>query len=189
RFEIPGRYFQFIRTGDARPLADVLEHNRLDLLSLAGLTARLLTLVTDGPGSTDDEREALALGRIYERAADSRAESAYERAVQLAGAALQRGGRRRSGAEAASTPQGILIEALRPLALTLRRARRFPEAAGHWRQLADLAGCPQQIRREATEALAIHHEHRERDLATARMFALKSLEVGPETAWGDAVRH
>ena len=36
-FEIPARYFQFMRTGDARPLAAVLEHNRLDLLSLAGL--------------------------------------------------------------------------------------------------------------------------------------------------------
>ena len=34
-FEIPARYFQFVRSGDARPLAAVLEHNRLDLLSLA----------------------------------------------------------------------------------------------------------------------------------------------------------
>src|SRR5262249_28864120 len=39
--EIPRRYFQFIRTGDSRPLAAVLEHNRLDLLTLAALTARL----------------------------------------------------------------------------------------------------------------------------------------------------
>ena len=34
-FEIPDRYFRFVRTGDARPLDGVLEHNRLDLLSLA----------------------------------------------------------------------------------------------------------------------------------------------------------
>ena len=47
--EIPARYFQFVRTGDARPLVGVLEHNRLDLLSLAGLTARLLDLVRQGP--------------------------------------------------------------------------------------------------------------------------------------------
>ena len=32
-FEIPARYFQFVRTGDAGPLAAVLDHNRLDLLS------------------------------------------------------------------------------------------------------------------------------------------------------------
>ena len=187
--EIPGRYFQFIRTGNAQPLADVFEHNRLDLLSLAGLTARLLTLVADGPGSTDDEREALALGRIYERAADSRAEAAYERALALATPVLSSGGRRRRAAEWTSTPQGVRIEALRALALMLRRARRFAGAAERWGQLVDLPGCPQQIKREATEALAIHHEHRERDLAAARLFALKSLEAGSETAWGDAVRH
>src|SRR5688572_10591514 len=34
-FEIPARYFRYVRSGDARPLEVVLEHNRLDLLSLA----------------------------------------------------------------------------------------------------------------------------------------------------------
>jgi uncharacterized protein YprB with RNaseH-like and TPR domain len=34
-FEIPARYFQFLRAGDARPLGAVFEHNRLNLLSLA----------------------------------------------------------------------------------------------------------------------------------------------------------
>ena len=53
-FEIPGRYFQFIRTGDARPLAAVLEHNRRDLLSLAGLTARVLHMVHCGPEAARD---------------------------------------------------------------------------------------------------------------------------------------
>ena len=35
-WEIPARYFGFARTGDAAGLAAVLEHNRLDLVSLAG---------------------------------------------------------------------------------------------------------------------------------------------------------
>ena len=39
-FEIPSRYFQYVRSGDARPLEAVLEHNRLDIISLAMLTAR-----------------------------------------------------------------------------------------------------------------------------------------------------
>src|SRR5262245_21373169 len=43
-FEIPGRFFQFLRTGDARPLEPVLEHNRLDLVSLAAVTSRALRL-------------------------------------------------------------------------------------------------------------------------------------------------
>ena len=43
------------------------KHNRLDLLSLAGLTARLLDLVRTGPGAARHPREALALGRVYAR--------------------------------------------------------------------------------------------------------------------------
>ena len=66
-FEIPARYFQFIRSGDARPLTAVLEHNRLDLLTLAALTARLLHLARSGPEAIADPREALALGHVYAR--------------------------------------------------------------------------------------------------------------------------
>lgn len=189
-FEIPARYFQFIRTGDPQPLADVFEHNRLDLLSLAGLTARLLTLVNQGAAFTDDEREAFALGRVYERADDTvRAEEAFERAIALAAGAVERGARRRQGVDWVWTPQGIRAEAIRALALGARRGRRYHAAAARWRDLLELQRCPAAIRREATEALAIHHEHRDRDLAAAKMFALKSLEAGTEAAWGDAVRH
>lgn len=191
-FEIPERYFQFVRGGDARPLADVLEHNRLDLLSLAGLTARLLHLVTHGATRTDDARECLALGRVYERAGDGvRAEAAYCRAVSLTGGASVAGRAlsRRTSVDWAWTPSGMRAEALRSLAVGARRERRFTAAAEWWRQLLEVPGCQAQLRREATEALAIHHEHRDRDLAAAKMFALKSLEAGTETAWGDAVRH
>lgn len=191
-FEIPERYFQFVRGGDARPLADVLEHNRLDLLSLAGLTARLLHLVWNGATSTDDPRECLALGRVYERAGDGvRADAAYERTLLLTASAGGQGRyqSRRVTMDWAWTPAGMRAEALRSLAVAARRQRRFADAATWWRQLLEVPGCQAQLRREATEALAIHHEHRDRDLAAAKMFALKSLEAGTETAWGDAVRH
>lgn len=189
-FEIPARFFQFIRSGDAQPLVDVFEHNRLDLLSLAGLTVRLLGLVVDGAMATEDPREALALGRLYDRANEwGRAEAAYERAVVLA--ARPDAARRFSAGvvDFASTPTGMRVEALRSLALGARRRRRYNDAAARWRQVLETPGCPVAIRREATEALAIHHEHRDRDLSAAKMFALKSLEMGSETAWGDAVRH
>jgi uncharacterized protein YprB with RNaseH-like and TPR domain len=158
-FEIPGRYFQFVRSGDAGPLADVLEHNRLDMLSLAALTARLLHLVRMGPGDARDAQEMLALGRVYERAGlDARAREASERAVEMGGRA------------------DTTIDAHRALALALRRSRRYAEAAACWRRLLDVPGCPRHVACEASDALAIHHEHRVRDLASARTFALRSLE-------------
>ncbi len=81
-FEIPSRYFRFLRSGDPRPLEPVLEHNRLDLVSLAAVTARAARLVTDGAEGCPDGAQALALGRIYERAGSrDRAEACYRKAA------------------------------------------------------------------------------------------------------------
>jgi hypothetical protein len=63
-------------------------------------------------------------------------------------------------------------EALRRLALCRRRAGRMAEAADAWADLLAVPGCPVAFRREAREALAIHHEHRSRDLQTARTLVL-----------------
>jgi hypothetical protein len=183
-FEIPARYFQFIRSGDVRPLAAVLEHNRRDLLSLAGLTARLLHLVRLGASGARDPREAFALGGVYARAGlEGRAREAYERAAGVAidGVSVLN----------ASSLVAIKLDALRALAIMARRARQYEDAAGLWRQLLDLPECPPPIAREATEALAVHHEHRVRDLAAAKTFAvrLSNLEHRLRPAWTDAVRH
>ena len=177
-FEIPARYFQFVRSGDARPLEAVLEHNRLDLLSLAGLTARLLDVVHTGPDAAHDAREALALGGIYARAGhEARALGALQRAVEM------------SARGDDMVDRVDRVESLRTLAVALRRARKFEDAAGCWRRLLDEPSCPSPCAREANEALAIHHEHRLRDLATAKTFALRSLEHEPHPAWHQAVRH
>lgn len=171
-FEIPARYFQFVRSGDARLLAAVLEHNRLDLLSLAGLTARLLQLLADGPRSACDAREALALGRIYARSGlDGWARESFKCVLVMDASAEMRS------------------ESLRSLACEARRARRFDEAAAYWREVLDTPGCAPHVRREANEALAIHHEHRARDLNAAKTFALRSLEACSRPVWNDAVRH
>jgi uncharacterized protein YprB with RNaseH-like and TPR domain len=164
-YEIPARYFQFVRSGDARPLVEVFEHNRLDLVSLAGLTARLLEIVRGGPDYAENAREALALGHLYARArADGRALEAFERAVTLAVTSRSR------------RASILTTDALRALALAYRRARRFDEAARCWTALVE-SDCPSAIEREAIEALAIHHEHRRRDLESARLFAERNLDV------------
>jgi uncharacterized protein YprB with RNaseH-like and TPR domain len=179
-FEIPERYFQFVRSGDPRPLAGVLDHNRLDLVSLAGLTSRLLELICGGPDYADNAREALALGHVYARGrAIDRAIGAFERAVTLATMSRSR------------RAPVVLGEALRALALSYRRARRFDEAARCWSALID-HGCSNDVEREAIEALAIHHEHRRRDLESARQFAVRNVVKSNGSArerWRDTARH
>ena len=184
-FEIPALYFRFVRGGHAAPLESVLEHNRLDLLTLAAITARLLHLARTGPAAIADAREAVALGHVYARASrqvpdeaeyEARARVCYRRAL-----------------ERCRSPRGaydpVRIDALRAQALACRRARLHDEAAAAWRELMEMRGCPPPIAREAAEALAIHHEHRVRDLESAKVFALQSLERDSRPVLASAARY
>ena len=171
-FEIPARYFNFVRSGDAGPLEPVFEHNRLDLISLAMLTARAASLLDEGPEGSRDAREALGLGGLYERAGQlDAARTAYGYAATQVGDAVTR------------------AEALRAGAVLARRQRRFDEAAQGWQRVLDVRGCPPGIAREATEALAVHHEHRQRDLDRAREFALQSLQYRGTPSRQQAAHH
>jgi uncharacterized protein len=161
-YEIPSRFFRFVRDGDARPLEAVLEHNRLDLISLAAVLARAITLITRGPGDARTAQEAYGLARVYERAgAHENAEAALLKTIDFA---------KRIGGE----PE-VHAEALRRLAWIRRRTRRVHEAAEAWRELASLPRCAAAFRREAMEALAIHYEHRSKNLQVARQHALDLL--------------
>jgi len=182
-FEIPSRFFHFMRTGDPRPLEPVLEHNRLDLVSLAAVTARAVRLVEEGADGCSDGPQALAVGRIYERAGlVDRAVGCYRRA-------------------STSDSVEVKCECLYRLGLRCRRERRFSEAAELWREIVSLTE-PRSVRRNtmaaalrqfAVEALAIHHEHRDVDLETARELALFALkedrEVGRDSRRAEGYRH
>src|SRR5262249_33704645 len=154
----------FLRSGDAFPLEPVLEHNRLDLISLAAVSASAVRLVQEGSACCRDAAEALALGRVYERAAAfERALDCYRRAASDTDAALE-----------------VRAEALYRIALRMRRERRFEDAAGVWRSLLDLprergrrrSPIVSALRQLAAEALAIHQEHRVRNYGRARELAL-----------------
>jgi uncharacterized protein YprB with RNaseH-like and TPR domain len=177
-FEIPARYFHFVRTGDARPLAAVLEHNRLDLLSLAFLTARAAKLVEDGPVSARTAREAVGLGRLYERAGrTSLARASFARAAGLD--------------ETCALPgdEATRADALRGYARLARRTRAHTDAAAAWRQLLRIERCSPHVLREAADALAVHHEHRLRDPRTAREVALESMPLQTTAARRQALQH
>jgi uncharacterized protein YprB with RNaseH-like and TPR domain len=155
-FEIPARYFHFLRTGDGSAVAGVLDHNRYDLLSLAGVMAHALDLAESGPEACREASEQSALGRLYERSGD------HERALRAYELAADRGDRE------------IRLQAHASLATLLNRSGRHEEAARHWQSVLDHArrfGAPPALEQRAVEALAIHHEHRARDLSAARRFA------------------
>ena len=156
-FEIPVRYFHFLRTGDAAAIEGVLEHNRHDLLSLAGVMAHALSMAREGPEACREPCEQMGLGRLYERVGErDRAIRAFELA-------------------AASDDRELRPHAHARLATLFARADRHDEAAAAWQAVLDgtrgRRGTLSPLARRATEALAIHHEHRVRDLPAARSYA------------------
>lgn len=145
---IPGIYFDYVRRRDARAMARVFEHNRIDIVSLAALSVAACRWVEEG--SAEDPRDVLSLARVLERARlYERSETQYRRAV-------------------ASDRGALRIAALLRLASRAKRAREHARAADLWQQAAasgDLL---------ALRELAIHHEHRSRDLAAC----LDAIERG-----------
>ncbi len=78
---IPSLYQHYLRTGDAREMARVIYHNQVDVLSLVGLTAQVLSRHQDSPDEALTAGEALALARWHAR--HGRAPAA-DRAFRLA---------------------------------------------------------------------------------------------------------
>ncbi|RPJ68865.1 MAG: hypothetical protein EHM24_20300, partial [Acidobacteria bacterium] len=176
-WEIPARYFAYTRTGDARGLGAVLEHNRLDLMSLGALTAVVVEMVS-GLLPARDRYESLALGRLFEFLGRlEHAEQCYTCAAEP------------DGLFEAALDGAARAEALHWLALHHRRRRRFAQAADTWQQLLEIKGLASELRRECLEALAIHAEHRARDLAAAQRFALGALDASRGGRHAPEVEH
>jgi len=153
--EIPGIYFDYLRTGDARGLQPVFYHNALDILTLAALTVQLARALADA-GTLDSPLDLFSLSRILG------ATGAGAQSVATCQQALATG-----------LPTSVEGQALRHLALLLKRQQRHELAVEAWLELTRREA-PLAI--EACEELAIYYEHRRRDCRTAREFTTAALE-------------
>ncbi len=59
--EIPNAYHDFVRTGNARVIKDILHHNAFDLITMADLTSRLLN--PESEASEDQDNSSSCKGR------------------------------------------------------------------------------------------------------------------------------
>ena len=148
---IPGIYFDYLRSRNASRLAAVLEHNRLDVVSLVALLVFCCRWIEDGGGA--DPREHYGLARVFERAESYERSEAYFRRVVEEGAGALR------------------VDSLRRLAGRAKRARDHASALPLWQQAAEEGDW------WALRELAIHHEHRTRDFAAAQAAADEALRL------------
>lgn len=66
-YEIPWLYFDYLRTGDARPLAGVFYHNAMDVVAMAALLSHVSELLADPyNGRVEHGLDFIALGKLFE---------------------------------------------------------------------------------------------------------------------------
>jgi uncharacterized protein YprB with RNaseH-like and TPR domain len=146
--QIPQVYFDWVRRRDARALARVFEHNRQDIVSLAALAVLACRWVEER--LAEDPRDVFSLARVLERSRlFESSEAEYRRALEI-GAGPLRG------------------PALLRLAWRAKRKGALERAEALWREAGEAGEA------EAWRELAMHHEHRSRDLGAA----LAAVESG-----------
>ncbi len=158
-YEIPQRYFDWLRSRDGRLMADVFLHNRLDVLSMAALTAHLTEMIAaEKPGaSLRSPPDLLAAARLLMHRGETTA--AHRMLTEL---------------RSASCPS-TMGQACRLLSLIHKRAGEWPQAVEIWAEMI-----PQgQDGVFAFVELAKWHEHRTRDYVQALNLARKALQVLP----------
>jgi len=166
---IPYTYFRFLQERVPSPLAAIFSHNRLDILSMAGILSRTLTIATNPLEECHDTTEILALGRIYEDLMQ------HHKSLELYQACLEN--------FSESNGRGdFLIR----MALIHKKLQQWPQAADLWHQyLAQEPYHPLPY-----IELAKHYEHREGNYKQAMALvkqALTELEavaaLGRKKAW------
>ncbi len=64
---IPAMYFDYLRSGDARPLKNVFYHNAMDILSLAALLNHVAVILEDPfSGQVNHPTDLVAIGKLFE---------------------------------------------------------------------------------------------------------------------------
>ncbi len=142
--EVPAWYFRFLRTGDRRMLAPIIEHNELDVVGMVGLLASHAAQLDSGRDASP--RDALGIGRLLAARGDGRAER------YLA-----------EGVRGASTDAHLEEGLLRLAALQKREGRRA-EAAELWHRALEL---PTRARLGPLVELAKYYEHQRREFEVA----------------------
>ena len=153
-WEIPQRYFDWLRKRDPRLLASIFEHNRLDVISMATLTAHLVEILTaQAPAPYTHTDDYLAAARLLLTRANAP------------------GAQKILDIFHDQTCSDFSLQSKKKLAQLYKRTGRMDEAVQIWRQMA---AC-EPIEFYAVSELAKYQEHHEQDYSQARALIESAL--------------
>ena len=165
---IPSIYFDWLQTESTVLLPGVLEHNRLDILSLYFLLLRIDRVFRSEGSVLDYTDDIYSLSRVYGRRKHHRKIIAnFETLRKITGSPL---------------PDEVLLFH----SMAYKREGNWEGAVELWRRLADSGGSESVT---AALELAKHYEHRVKDARQALNYALKAQQsAGPGRRLGDGLR-
>lgn len=156
---LPEKYFNYVRSRDARFIHKAFAHNSHDIVSMAAIMSAMIQfLETAQLTDLHPVEDVYALGRFYESA------GAWDDAEMLLNAALKKG-----------LGSDLYADALQRLSLIMKRQQKYDRACEIWHSMVQTTTGKSGI--FARIELAKHFEHRQHDLKEARTWALSALEA------------
>lgn len=155
-WEIPQRYFDWLKRRDGRLLAAIFEHNRLDVISMANLTAHLTEIITAEASAQNihaDDYLAAASLTLHRRSP--------ERTEKILSVFHS------------STCTGFSKDSKKKLAQLYKKTGKINEAAQIWQEM--VACTPLDF--YAVSELAKWLEHHDRDYSRAKTLVENALQA------------
>jgi len=153
-YEIPWLYFDYLRTGDARPLAGVFYHNAMDVVAMAALLTHVNEMLQHPyAGSVEHGLDFVALGKLFEDLGHwEEAARLFERGLEL------------------NLTEADFGLAVKRLSILQKRRGDFNEALRLWETAAANGHIYAHIE------MAKYYEHKCRDVKTALKWTRSALE-------------
>ena len=153
-YEIPWLYFDYLKSGDARPLAGVFYHNAMDVVAMAALLAHVNDVMQNPyNGRVEHGLDFVALGKLFEDLGH------WEEAARLFERGLQLG--------VGEADFGL---AVKRLSILQKKRGDFEEALRLWEDAAVNGHIYAHIE------MAKYYEHKCRDVSTALKWTRSALE-------------
>jgi uncharacterized protein YprB with RNaseH-like and TPR domain len=153
-YEIPWLYFDYLKSGDARPLAGVFYHNAMDVVAMAALLSQINDMLQNPyDGRVQHGLDFIALGKLLEDLGH------WEEAARLF----------EHGLELDLTESDFGV-AVKRLSILQKRRGDFAEALRLWEAAAANGHIYAHIE------MAKYYEHKRRDIKTALKWTHSALE-------------
>jgi uncharacterized protein YprB with RNaseH-like and TPR domain len=153
---IPSVYFNYLEDRDASGIKKVIEHNKLDILSMVSLLYRLSVLLKDPLYESDGGFELLGLGRIFE--VSGKTEDMVECLEACAG----------------SGRFDVKLQAVKRLTGIYKREGRYDRALEHWQAIESIGSGFDLFH---LVEMAKYYEHRAKEPEKALQAVEKAFEV------------